>query len=88
MERCRMGRGMRGIGEWAGASGRGVRLTLGVGCRMHVLKGTDSTDPTRPFEDQGQIGTPDENYAIDVSVVRVVVTVLYLTRSWIGHGTT
>ena len=34
---------------------------------MHALLGSNSSDPTAPFTDQGQIGTPDQNYAIDVS---------------------
>ncbi|KAH8920095.1 glycoside hydrolase family 43 protein, partial [Atractiella rhizophila] len=37
--------------------------------RMHVLKGTDANDPTKPFEDLGVVGTPDENYAIDGTVL-------------------
>ena len=36
--------------------------------RTHVLKGTDTNDPTAPFEDLGVISTPDLNYMIDVSV--------------------
>ncbi|KAK7055528.1 Arabinanase/levansucrase/invertase superfamily protein [Favolaschia claudopus] len=38
--------------------------------RMHVLKGTDPNDPTKPFTDLGQIGTPDQNYAIDGTVLQ------------------
>lgn len=35
-------------------------------CRMHVLKGSDPKNITAPYNDLGQITTPDENYAIDV----------------------
>ncbi|KAJ7735894.1 Arabinanase/levansucrase/invertase [Mycena metata] len=37
--------------------------------RMHVLLGSDPTDPTAPFTDLGQIGTPDNNHAIDGTVL-------------------
>ncbi|KAF8192820.1 Arabinanase/levansucrase/invertase [Mycena galopus ATCC 62051] len=37
--------------------------------RMHVLKGGDPADPTAPFTDLGQIGTPDSNYAIDGTIL-------------------
>ncbi|KAJ7858707.1 Arabinanase/levansucrase/invertase [Mycena olivaceomarginata] len=43
--------------------------------RMHVLKGSNPADPTAPFLDLGQIGTPDSNYAIDG---RELDTVQYL----------
>uniref|UniRef100_D8PNG6 Glycoside hydrolase family 43 protein n=1 Tax=Schizophyllum commune (strain H4-8 / FGSC 9210) TaxID=578458 RepID=D8PNG6_SCHCM len=38
--------------------------------RMHVLKGSDPNDPLQPFEEIGKIGTPDENYAIDGTVLQ------------------
>jgi GH43 family beta-xylosidase len=38
--------------------------------RMHALIGSDPTDPTAPFTDLGQIGTPDSNYAIDGTVLQ------------------
>lgn len=38
--------------------------------RTHVLKGTDPTDPTAPFEDLGVISTPDLNYMIDATVLK------------------
>ncbi|TRM67486.1 glycosyl hydrolase [Schizophyllum amplum] len=38
--------------------------------RMHVLKGNDASDPLQPYEDLGAIGTPDENYAIDGTVLQ------------------
>ncbi|KAF7307883.1 Arabinanase/levansucrase/invertase superfamily protein [Mycena kentingensis (nom. inval.)] len=38
--------------------------------RMHVLHGSDPNDPTAPFTDFGVIGTPDENYAIDGTVLQ------------------
>ncbi|KAJ7054697.1 glycoside hydrolase family 43 protein [Mycena amicta] len=38
--------------------------------RMHVLRGSDSQDPTAPFTDIGQIGTQDSNYAIDGTVLQ------------------
>ncbi|KAJ6463561.1 glycoside hydrolase family 43 protein, partial [Mycena sanguinolenta] len=37
--------------------------------RMHVLKGSDPSDPTAPFTDLGPIGTPDDNYSIDGTVL-------------------
>ncbi|KAJ6554461.1 glycosyl hydrolase [Mycena capillaripes] len=45
---------------------------------MHTLKGSDPTDPTAPFVDLGQIGTPDNNYAIDGTEKRELDTVQYL----------
>jgi GH43 family beta-xylosidase len=37
--------------------------------RMHVLKGSSTTDPTQPFTHVGQITSPDNNWAIDGTVL-------------------
>ncbi|KAI0757992.1 glycoside hydrolase family 43 protein [Fomes fomentarius] len=37
--------------------------------RMYVLKGRSSTDPTQPFDLVGQITSPDNNWAIDGTVL-------------------
>lgn len=39
--------------------------------RMYVLKGRSTTDPTQPFDMVGQITSPDNNWAIDGTVLIV-----------------
>ncbi|KAF7321094.1 Arabinanase/levansucrase/invertase superfamily protein [Mycena chlorophos] len=38
--------------------------------RMHVLRGTDPNDPTKPFTHVGQITTKENQYAIDGTVLQ------------------
>ena len=38
--------------------------------RMYVWQGTSTTDPTQPFNLVGQIGTSDNNWAIDGTVLK------------------
>ena len=52
--------------------------------RMHVLKGSDPNDPLQPFEEIGKIGTPDENYAIDVRIL-YMFRGRSLTWATLGH---
>jgi len=38
--------------------------------RMYVLQGTDPNDPLKPFKFIGKLSTPDDNWAIDGTVLR------------------